>query len=257
MRKSIVSLLMVLFIVALLPIHVFALDNDSGEFVIYTSEIQNADIHIEGNDVITLTTVSHADVFNVNQRTSDSNENVRAAEITTIALVVHNPEDTEDIYNELLSIPNDNASYKTNTDVVAGLRIHCTVYYTIQTVDGYDWYRLIRVTGGNNKSNPNSNVIGSGFVIKKQHVEYGVWGRNLEGLSPLTNTWFSYEEPNNIASSFDINVATKHTSWPTVVESQSVLGAIYTVTIHSVRDNTDRVLEIVNQPLNTVSISPS
>lgn len=246
---------MVLLIVALFPIPAFAIDNDFGEFVVYANEIKNADIRIEENDVITLTTVSHTDALNPNQRTSDNNENIKTAEISTIVLVVQDPKDTEDIYNELLSIPNDNASYKTNTDIVAGLRIHCTVYYTIQTVDGYDWYRLIRVTGGNDKSNPNSHVIGSGFVIKKQHVEYGVWGRNLEGLSPLTNTWYSYEEPNNIASSFDINVANKHPSWPTVVESQSVLGAIYTVTIHSVRDNTDRVLEIINQPLNTVDIS--
>lgn len=255
MVKKIMSMIMAMLLLTLLPANAFAVENTADEFVIYGNEIVNADIQIEADDLITLTTVTPVESLNNAQRSANDTGDVKAATITTVALVVNDPNDTEDIYNALLSVPNDNSSYKSNSDVAAGLRIYTTVYYTTQTVDGYEWYRLIRVTGGNNKSNPNSHVIGSGFVIKNQHVQYGVWGRNLEGLPPVTNSWFSYQEPSNIASSFDINVASLHPNWPTVVEVQSILGATYTVTIHSVRDGTDRILEIVNNPLNSVDIS--
>lgn len=256
MNKKILSLMLslTLLLMTFLPINALAVEIEPEEFVIYANEIKNADISIQGNDIITLTTTAPLEEETRSRATVNTTEQINAAAVSTIALIVNNPEDTYDIYNELLAAVNENSNYKSSGDYVAGLRIHSTVYYTTQMVDGSEWYRLIRITGGNNKSNPNSSVIGSGYTISSQYVQFGVAGRNLEGLSPL-QSWFSYEEPARAANSFDIDVASQYPNWPTVSESQGLLGATYTVTIHSVRGGNDRVLEIVNNPLDSIDIS--
>lgn len=255
MCKKVLSMMvaMVLLLMLFLPTGAVATQVQTDEFIIYEHQIKDADIRIEGDDLITLTTVIPTNTVPGARMMSDTSEPLKTATVSTVALVVNDPADTNEVYNELLSVAHENSSYKTNGDYVAGLRIHTTVYYTTQTVDGNEWYRLVRVIGGNDKSNVNSNIIGSGFVISNQHVQYGVWGPNLENLSPALHSWFSYEEPDNSASSFDINVENLHSNWPTVNEYQSILGATYTVTIHCVRDNTDRTLELVNNPLNSVT----
>lgn len=243
------SIIMAAFLIVAISIPVSAAEDTSEEFFISATEMENAQIRVVDKDLITITNTTIDDNNTVATHSTDSSDQIKSADITTIALMVTDSEDTEDLYNDLLRAANNNNSYKTKG--ACGLTIHTRVYYTTQTKDGSDWYKLIRVEGGNDKSNA-SNVIGSGFVIKKQSVAYGVWGRNLEGISPVTHTWSATKNLTNTATSFNINVTSLHSTWPTISEFQSVLGATYTVIIHSVRSGNDTTLELVNNPLCSV-----
>lgn len=254
MKKRVASVVMVMLMVCSIVSSSTAASLPDQEIIIHDEEIKNAEIRIEDDDLITLTTVKEK-VLPVGIKTY-SGEKILAKDVLTTVLIVEDPNKTDEVYQQLLSVPHDAASYKSNGDVGAGLHIYSTVYYTVQEVDGYEWYRLIRVTGGNDKKNKFSNVIGSGFTIAEQQVTYGVWGNNLEGWSPILYTWRDTQKLSTKDNSFDIQVNNIHANWPTVSGSQGLLGAIYSVRIHSGRDGTNKTLEVLNYPLDNVPFSP-
>lgn len=234
----------------------FASAHSEGDaFVLYNEEIANATIQITGNNVITLTTTTISSVDS-NTAVISEIENtgpIQAANVSTIALFVNEPKKTEEVYNELVSAAHTQHDYRENGDWVSGLRAHCTVYFTTQYIDGHDWYHFVSIDGGNDKVNA-SNVIGSGYMIANQYVAYGVWGGNLEGINPVPYDWTDKCYLSKNASTFYIDVENLHRDWPTVDVYNSALGALYTIEIHSTRDNTDIILDVPNYVLSTVQL---
>lgn len=263
MKKRIMSLALVFTICLSLVMSANAVSEevtsqtDDSEIYISAECLENASIKIEADDLISITYsepveengIAAAGTFSV------TGEELRATDVNTIALLMENPEDTQSVYADLLAAGDEADSYKTKSDAIVGIKIHTRVYYTVVSESGEEWYRLVKVTGGNDKSNA-SNVIGSGYVISSQSVTYGVWGPNLEGLPYGIREWSSTRNLSKTADSFSYNVESLHPSWPTVLDRQSLLGCTYTMHIHSARDGSDRTIELVNNPLDNFDLAP-
>lgn len=218
-----------------------AADSVEDELIISGEVLSNSVIKIENDSLITVTMATTSAL----PATRSSGENVYSCDVDVIALLISEPLNVDDVYQELLAAEDDAASYKTLSNAIVGLTLHSTVYYTTQSADGWDWYRLISVEGGNNKNN-DSNVIGSGYVISRQFVRYGWQGKNLEGL--VAEGEQIDENLSTSANSFNIEV----NDFPAVGEFHGIVGATYTVVVSSRRGGDDIWLELTNNPLDTV-----
>lgn len=256
--KKIISFLLSICLIATVTTAAYATEitydisgEENPEIYISAEELKKAEIKIAGENLITLTTVNES---TSQQKLSKSNDGrIKTRDVKTTALLVKDLNETEKLYNTLVAKGDEGSSYLTDSNYVVGLTIHSRVNYEVITDSGEDYYRFISVEGGNNKKNA-SNIIGNGFMISKQTVNYGVFGLNLEGKLP--GTYSDAETLSNSAGSFNIDVDGLHPEWPTVLDRQSALGATYTVTVHSTRDGSDTVLEVVNNPLDGVDLWP-
>lgn len=215
------------------------------EILISAEMLNNSKIAKESDSLITITSSSASTVPSTRAASAD---NVYSTNIDIIALLINDSSKTDEIYQGLVTASDEASSYKTKSNYVAGLTIHSTVYYTIQEADGYEWYHLEAIEVGNNKSNPNSNVIGSGFVIGTQSVTYGVQGANLEGQN--TSGQRATVDLDNKNDYFYIKA---DDSWPTIGSYFGVLGACYSVDIVNKRDGSHILMELSNNPIDSIS----
>ena len=255
--KPFVGIVVVVAMVSALMLPVSATSLEENDFIVSAEELKGAEIKIEDENIITITTRTLSSlndtVMTRGSSEAQNREELNVANVNTTILLVNDSEETESVYNDLLAEEHEGSNYRSNSDVVAGLSAYTTVYFTVQEVDGYNWYRLTRITGGNTKPNENSSVIGSGFMIGEQSVVYGCAGSSLEG-HPGYMSWTDEEELSNTDDSFDIQVEDLHPDWPTIYEYNSVLGGTYSIKIHSVRDGEDTWLDVTNNILDGFSI---
>ena len=223
------------------------------DIVFSSKDLANAEISRQGRDMIVIksTSTNASNHTSLMQSFEEQSFQVKSEEVNITALLFNNEEDVDKVYRELMSVPYEQSNYRVNGDVAAGLRAHTTVYYTEEIVDGYRWRRMVRIEGGNDKKNA-SNIIGNGFMISKQDVSYGAQGKNLEGYNGF-RAFIGGETLYNSANSFSIDVDAEHPDWPTVCAdvAQCLVGCTYVVKIHSVRDDSDRELVVVNTVVGT------
>ena len=242
------AMLMLMAAVLLLMTPAVALETSENEFSIPEEIISNSVITKESDALITVVTKSAPAEAPIAFAERSYGSTVYSSNVDVVALVISEPTETDKVYQALLTAADEGSSYKTKSNYVAGLKIHSTVYYTIREADGHEWYHLVAVEGGNDKSNSNSNVIGSGFVIASQSVTYGVQGANLEGQSTSGK-----RETKNLKTSDDCFYIEVDDSWPTIGDYFGVLGAYYSVDIVNRRDSSHILLELSNNPIDSIS----
>lgn len=220
-----------------------ATDVNGEEMVISAEVLCNAEIVKKSDSLITITSESTTTLPQTRAA-----EPLYATGVETIALLVSDSSKTDEVYQELLEAGDKASSYKTKGDYVVGMTIYTTVYYTIHEMGGNEYYHLEAVEGGNTKSNPNSNVIGSGFVIASQSVTYGVQGANLEGVSASGER--ETVELDNKDDYFYIEV---DDDWPSIGTYFGVLGAYYCVDVANRRDGSHTLMELSNNPIESIA----
>lgn len=243
MRKVLALLVATAVMLSMTTGIAFAADNEN-EILIPAEVLSNAKITKESDSLITLTSKSTSVVRSTR---ATSGGDLYATDVDVVALLVSEPAETEEVYQDLLAAGDEASSYKTKSNSVAGLTIHSTVYYTIQESAGHEWYHLEEIDGGNNKPNPNSNVIGSGFVIGSQSVTYGVQGKNLEGQSV-----YGERATVDLNSKDDYFFIEVDDSWPTIATFNGLLGAYYSVDVVNKRDGSHILIELSNNPIDSI-----
>ena len=217
----------------------------NGEEIVISAEVLcNSKIEKKSDSLITITSES---TTILPQTRASSTEPLYATDVETIALLVSDSSKTDEVYQGLLDAGDEASSYKSEGSAVVGMTIYTTVYYTIHEMDGNKYYHFEAVEGGNTKPNPGSNVIGSGFVIASQSVTYGVQGANLEGVSASGER--ETVDLNNTDDYFYIEV---DDNWPTIGTFFGVLGAYYSVDVASRRDGSHTLMELSNNPLESI-----